>query len=303
MITAFDQDENPQTVNNKTLRAKDEDPRWAEGPFYDIKYKMGPKIKGSVFERLTSEILTSLGVSVTGSDTNKQSGRKSTDYDRIINGSKYEIKGSCASTAPKDPNTGQYTFLQIRPDQEYDALLLVTFWHDGTVSMYSIPKEQVKKFIKAGVFKKQHGGNAAESGTYSYNGTIKPFEQYHVLTRKVVGGDIADPETKPAKQRGVKTTPTKAPEPAKSAKSQEQRQQELADSNRVVDTIKNSPELQQLLRQLKNKGADMESSMDDIEHYILQGLSPKEVVASVNELYESRTELNRVRRLLDRITR
>lgn len=299
MINKFDHDDADLPVSKKTLTAKAEDPRWAKGPFYDIKYKMGPKIKGAVFERITSQILRALGVKVTGSTTNTKTNRKSSDYDRIIDGSKYEIKGSCASTTAKEPDIGQYTFLQIRPAQEYDALLLVTFWHDGTVSMYSIPKEDVKQFVKAGVFKKQHGGNTAESGTYSYNGTIAPFEQYHVLTRKVVGGDIDDPEIKKTKEKGA---PKQVKEPVVVAKSPEEREAEISSEKQFSDTVASSPEIQELIRSLKLKGADMESAFDDIKHYILQGQSPKEVVNSINELYESRKQFSVLKTLISKVS-
>lgn len=141
------------------------DERWFKGPFPQLKL-LPPKAKGKRFEEIGEYILKSKGFTVEKS--------KSTDYDRLINGEKYEIKGS---TITKGANN-KFSFLQIRPNQEYDYLMLESFWFYGKITFHKIPKKNVDEFVKLGVFKKQHGGNKAKSGTYIYNGSLDIFEDF-----------------------------------------------------------------------------------------------------------------------------
>lgn len=147
------------------LAGADIDPRWANGPFMGIKL-MPAKAKGKRFEQIAETVFKSRGHTV-GKPTNS-------DHDRIVDGSKYEIKGS---TITKDTDD-VFSFLQIRPAQDYDYLVLETFWFDGTLKFYRIPKQDIQGLIDSRVFKKQHGGNKAESGTFCYNGPVTPFQQY-----------------------------------------------------------------------------------------------------------------------------
>ena len=41
------------------------------------------------------------------------------------------------------------------------------------IRLYELDKEEIMDRIMSGVFKKQHGGNKANSGTWCYNGPIE----------------------------------------------------------------------------------------------------------------------------------
>ena len=155
----------PISLSSELLAGSDVDPRWANGPFMGIKL-MPAKAKGKRFEQIASSILIS---------RNHQVGRPdSSDYDRLVDGDKCEFKGSTITKGTDDV----FSFLQIRPSQEYDYLVFETFWFDGTIKFHRIPKSQIQPMIEAGIFKKQHGGNKAQSGTYCYNGNLEPFAAY-----------------------------------------------------------------------------------------------------------------------------
>lgn len=137
------------------LKEGDEDPRYALSPFRGLK-NLHAKQKGSRYEQITEAVLKKMGKNVLR-PTN-------TDHDRIVGGKKVEIKGSTLNK-----NTENFSFLQIRPDQDYDFLYFSMFYPQEFVIMY-MDKETIMKNIQKGIFKKQHGGNKAESGTYLYYG-------------------------------------------------------------------------------------------------------------------------------------
>lgn len=141
------------------------DPRWSLGPFYNLK-TLSAKTKGKRFEQIAQFIFEQKGFIVEKA--------KNTDYDRIVSGEKLEVKGSTITKNTDDC----FTFLQVRPDQEYDFLVLETFWFDGTIKFFKISKEKVLDMIDAKFFKKQHGGNKAKSRTFCFNGNMNQFEDY-----------------------------------------------------------------------------------------------------------------------------
>lgn len=153
------------TLPSELLAGSDVDPRWADGPFLGIKL-MPAKAKGKRFEQIAQAVFKSRGHTIEKP--------QNSDHDRIVDGQKFEIKGSTITKNTDDV----FSFLQIRPSQDYDVLILETFWFDGTVKYYRMPKDHIQTFIDNKVFKKQHGGNKAESGTYCYNGNMAPFESY-----------------------------------------------------------------------------------------------------------------------------
>lgn len=149
------------------------DPRWLTGPFGDIK-TLPAKAKGKRFEQIAQTILESRGHAVSRA-VNKH-------HDRMVDGRKSEIKGSTITKGSDDC----FSFLQIRPAQDYDDMILETFWFDGTVRFYRMDKTAVLTLVSQGVFVAQHGGKAGNSGTYSYNGNMHPFEAYFWFEIKVV---------------------------------------------------------------------------------------------------------------------
>jgi len=159
-------------LNSSLLSGAEIDPRWSNGPFLGIKL-MPAKAKGKRFEEIAQSIFEMIGLTVT-KPTNS-------DHDRIVDGKKFEIKGSTITKGSEDC----FSFLQIRPAQDYQFLILETFWFDGTIQYYKIPKTEINLLIEKGVFKKQHGGNKAESGTFCYVGNLSPFSEYFWFERKV----------------------------------------------------------------------------------------------------------------------
>jgi len=148
------------------------DQRWSLGPFYNLKM-LSAKTKGKRFEQIAQFIFEQKGLIVEKA--------KNTDHDLIVSGKKLEVKGS---TITKDTDDC-FTFLQIRPDQEYDFLVLETFWFDGAIKFFKISKEKVLDMIDAKLFKKQHGGNKAKSRTFCFNGNMNQFEDYFWFQVKI----------------------------------------------------------------------------------------------------------------------
>jgi len=152
------------------LIAEEVDPRWYKGPFLNIK-AMGAKQKGKRFEQIVRFLMN-------GEKT------KSSDNDMILDNNLFEIKGSTVTRGTDEC----FSFLQIRPNQEYDYLILSSFHFDGLIELFKIPKNDVYKLISGKIFKKQHEGKNGKSETYCYNGTMEPFSQYKFMERKIVNG-------------------------------------------------------------------------------------------------------------------
>ena len=93
-----------------------------------------------------------------------------------MNSEKHEIKGSTLAKG-----TSNFSFLQIRTSQDYDKLLFAMFYPEELVIM-QMKKKDVMSNIQSGVFKKQHGGNKGDSGTYCYYGNKE--------TLLLIGGEI-----------------------------------------------------------------------------------------------------------------
>jgi len=159
-------------LNEDLLATHAIDPRWTTGPFVHLK-SLAPRGKGSKFEQIAQSIFEQRGMTV-GKAT-------STDNDRTVDGATVEIKGSTITQGTNDC----FSFLQIRPAQDYDYLVLETFWFDGTVKFHRIPKSAVHQLVSDGVFVPQHGGRKGNSGTFIYNGNLTPFEPWFWFQVKV----------------------------------------------------------------------------------------------------------------------
>jgi len=146
---------NIENIDTKLLEPETDDERYINSPFRHLK-KMLPKPKGKRYENITENVLRSLGV-----DVRKPT---STEHDRLISGVRVEIKGSMLNR-----DSENFSFLQIRPDQDYELIYFVMFYPSQIVIM-EMNKDEVKRNIDSGVFKKQHGGNKAESRTFLYYG-------------------------------------------------------------------------------------------------------------------------------------
>lgn len=144
-----------EMIDKSLLEPEDRDLRYDNSPFVHIK-AMGAKQKGKYYELITEDVLGKIGFTVE-KPTN-------TDHDRIIDGVKSEIKGSTLNKG-----TEVFSFLQIRPAQDYAQLVFTMCYPDRLVIM-KLDKSTVTRYCKEGVFKKQHGGQKAESGTFCYYG-------------------------------------------------------------------------------------------------------------------------------------
>lgn len=144
-------------IDSNHLLPEPEDARYVDSIFRHFK-ALGAKQKGKRGEIITRDVLSKLNFLIESP--------VSTDHDMILDGVKCEIK---SSTLGK--NTENFSFLQIRPDQDYDKLIFSMFYPDELVIM-SMEKSDVLRNIEEGVFKKQHGGNKAESRTFLYYGNF-----------------------------------------------------------------------------------------------------------------------------------
>lgn len=160
------------TIAADLLESSDIDPRWARGPFFSLK-QLPPKGKGKRFELIAESVFTQQGMDVRPP--------LSTDHDRIVDGLKIEIKGSTVTKGSDDC----FSFLQIRPAQDYDFLVLEAFYFFGLIEYYRIPKQDIAELIQSKIFKSQHGGNEGNSGTFIYNGPMTPFAKYFWFKVKV----------------------------------------------------------------------------------------------------------------------
>lgn len=142
-------------IDKSLLVPEEEDYRYSNSPFSHLK-RLSAKQKGKRYELITDQVLKALGY-----DVRKP---QSTDYDRIVDGFRCEIKGSTLSK-----NSINFSFLQIRPKQDYDKIIFSMFYPSEFVMM-EMSKDVVLINIDAKIFKKQHGGNKGSSDTYLYYG-------------------------------------------------------------------------------------------------------------------------------------
>ena len=156
-------------IDESLLTQADRYDPYAESVFLPLR-RLTPKAKGKVYEQIVEDVVSKLGQDVQRP--------KSTQYDRLIDGMRVEIKGATLTGTG-----GKFNFLQIRPDQDYDVLLFAMFYPDDLVLM-TMNKERVVELCNDGTFGKQHGGKAAESRTFAYGGNR---ETLAALGAKVIG--------------------------------------------------------------------------------------------------------------------
>lgn len=146
-------------INVELLKPNNRDQRWNDSPFLDV-YNMIPKSRGAVWEKVIADLFVQSGAEVSTKTP-------TTDYDLIVDGRRVEVKGSMCSK-----NADSFSFLQLRPDQEYDEVLFVCVYpHDFKV--FRMDKQTVIANCNNGVFGKQHGGKKAESRTFCTHPTAE----------------------------------------------------------------------------------------------------------------------------------
>jgi len=132
-----------------------EDP-YANSLFLPLKQKAS-RTKGTEFEKIAEWHLQSLGYQVTRAH--------SSDYDRLVDTQRVEIKGSFIWA---ECNT--FRLQQIRLDQEYDYLIFLAVYPDR-VEYYTCTHADATAALRVqddrGRFiHNQHGGNSVDSGTF-----------------------------------------------------------------------------------------------------------------------------------------
>ena len=138
---------------------KDTNP-YADSPI-KLFQDMSSKKKGAAFEKLVTEILVDQGHKVS-----KPKG--STDYDRLVNEIKVEIKGSLGWVT--NGEISHYRFQQIRESQDYDIVMFVFFTPDEVIikgCSKAVAMEKLSYQDENGFFPhNQHGGKRVNSGTF-----------------------------------------------------------------------------------------------------------------------------------------
>mgnify|MGYP003346015513 FL=1 len=147
------------------------DIRYENSIFKHIRY-LPPRTKGSFFEKLSKNIFQKLSFQIDKP--------QSSDHDMIVNNRKIEVKGS---TLGMNKNT--FSFLQIRPDQDYEVIIFVMAY-PKELKILEMTKKDVIKNIENNVFKKQHGGKKADSRTFCYYGNYESLLKIGATPLKMV---------------------------------------------------------------------------------------------------------------------
>jgi hypothetical protein len=124
-------------------------------------HSLSSKAKGKFFEELVQELAEQAGASVSTGG--------SSDYDRLINGQKIEIKGSFLWGEGT-----HFRWQQLRPHQNYDKVVFVAAYPDR-VEFYEADKATVKANVEVqdndgNWIYNQHGGKKVNSGTFCIDG-------------------------------------------------------------------------------------------------------------------------------------
>ena len=135
-----------------------------EGKLFESFKNLPPSQKGKVGEAWCEEVMIALG--------SKVEPPESKDHDRIVDGRKAEIKSSTLNNG-----TEVFSFLQIRPAQDYDFMILQAFLPDE-LRIFEVEKSVIRDLIDKKVIKPQHGGNDGNSGTFMWYPTIEDLETH-----------------------------------------------------------------------------------------------------------------------------
>lgn len=166
-------------VVQEYLKATSGDDPYAKSPFLPIKM-MSSRSKGAIFERIAEALLVEQGFTV-------ERAAGTSDYDRLVNGLRTEIKGSFMWNG-----TTNFRWQQIRPRQDYDAIIFMSFY-PSAVQMHAATKETVIAHLSVrddnGLWKyAQHGGSKSSGDTLAINGTPSDFPWMQADLTKIFGG-------------------------------------------------------------------------------------------------------------------
>ena len=129
-------------------------------------HSLSSKAKGKFFEQLVEEVAKSNGAEV--------SRGRSSDYDRMIDGQRIEIKGSFLWGEGT-----HFRWQQLRTAQNYDKVIFVAAYPDR-IEFFEADKATVKKNVEVQDSRghwtyNQHGGKKVNSGTFCIDGFPKDF--------------------------------------------------------------------------------------------------------------------------------
>lgn len=153
-------------VNNQ----KQEDP-YANSPFLGLK-SLSSRTKGAIFEKIVEEKLIEEGYCVASP--------KSSEYDRLVNGKRVEIKGSFLWGT-----SSYFKWQQLRPEQSYDYAIFLAVYPDR-IDFFGATKKDIDSYVlqkdSCGNFRHaQHGGNKGVSpNTFLISGS--PSDHKGLLT-------------------------------------------------------------------------------------------------------------------------
>lgn len=136
------------------------------GPFADLA-RLTPHSKGAVIESMVEELMKALGNEVKRSGTS--------DYDRVIDGHKSEVKGSLLWN-------GKNTFCwqQIRMFQDYDLIYFVAVYPQKA-DVFVVTKNTFSDMIDKYGFANQHGGAEHDSDEYWFSGRPDDFDEMKLV--------------------------------------------------------------------------------------------------------------------------
>lgn len=150
--------------------------------FKELK-NLSSRRKGLEMEKIFEYIAKSYGFEV--SSKKIDDGTPSSDYDRICQNKKIEIKGSFLW---EGVNT--FRWQQIRTNQKYDYIIFLAFYPEEVKCYYASKQDVISNLTvqdsKGNWVYNQHGGKKVNSGTFCIDGVpsnfpwMKEFD-YHTL--------------------------------------------------------------------------------------------------------------------------
>ena len=160
-------------THDDAIHGRLEDP-YADSPF-KIYREMSSKTKGKYFEAFVEEYCENLGWKV-------ERAKNTTEYDRVVNNYKVEVKGSTV-WAGKKPH---FRWQQIRPEHCYDIMVFVAVYPDR-MEFYSCTKEEIVDYVTNQNWLNQHGGKTKNSGTFFIDGFPEDFPFFKTLFTHLEG--------------------------------------------------------------------------------------------------------------------
>lgn len=161
----------PDILNNYSLYLEKMESYnlYEDSPFLPIK-QLSSRTKGAVFESIVEEYARNRGVAVSNPE-------KSSEYDRVMDGLKVEIKGSFLWGKSSSPS---FKWQQIRTGQDYDYIIFIAVYPD-VIKIYASYADDVESFVTAtddeGNFPyNQHGGKFHNSGTFFLSGSPLEYD-------------------------------------------------------------------------------------------------------------------------------